>query len=76
MEYLIDQAISGSTHSAFVGMQGKEIRFHSLEDFLRLADEDHQRPKEQWWLDLQPIARVLAQPAPSSKVTQESPKTG
>jgi 6-phosphofructokinase 1 len=65
MGYLIDQAMSGSSQSAFLGTQGKEIKFHNLEDFLRLADEEHQRPKEQWWLDLRPIARVLAQPGPT-----------
>jgi hypothetical protein len=29
----------------------------------KLADETYQRPKKQWWLDLQPIANLLAQPA-------------
>jgi 6-phosphofructokinase 1 len=66
MEYLVEQAMVGSTRSAFVGMQGREIKFHDHQDFLRMADEEHQRPKEQWWLDLRPIARVLAQPGPTS----------
>jgi hypothetical protein len=35
-----------------------------MEDFLRMADEEHQRPKEQWWLDLRGVLRVLAQPGP------------
>jgi len=64
MEYLIDQASKNSNTSAFIGLQGKDIRFHNMEDFLRMADEEHQRPKEQWWLDLLGILRVLAQPGP------------
>ena len=35
-------------------------------DFDRLVDMDKQRPKDQWWLDLQPIARVLARPNPDT----------
>jgi hypothetical protein len=35
-----------------------------------MADEEHQRPKEQWWLDLRPILKVLAQPAPRNKVEE------
>jgi hypothetical protein len=27
-------------------------------------DKRYGRPKQQWWLDLRPIAHVLAQPAP------------
>lgn len=64
MEYLINQVSKNSNTSAFIGLQGKEFRFHNLEDFLRMADEEHQRPKEQWWLDLRGIMRVLAQPGP------------
>jgi len=30
-----------------------------------MIDADHQRPKEQWWLDLRNIASMLAQHGPS-----------
>lgn len=65
MDYLINLILNGSKDSAFVGLQGKDITFHNLEDFLRMGDEDHQRPKIQWWMDLRPIAKVLAQPGPT-----------
>ena len=68
IEYLIEQAEKGSSQSAFIGMQGKEIRFHPLEDFPRMADFKTQRAKEQWWMDIRPIARILAQPAPQPEV--------
>jgi 6-phosphofructokinase 1 len=28
----------------------------------RLIDAAHSRPKEQWWLSLKPLVRLLAQP--------------
>ena len=65
IDYLISQAEYNSDQSAFIGLQGKEIKFHDLEDFPRMADLENGRPKRQWWLDLRPIARIMAQPAPS-----------
>lgn len=65
IDFLIEQAESGSTYSAFIGLQGKEINFHDLEDFPRMVDPEAQRPKKQWWMELRPIARLLAQPEPS-----------
>jgi 6-phosphofructokinase 1 len=64
IDYLISQAESDTHACAFIGLQGREIKFHNLEDFPRLADLDKQRPKEQWWLALRDIARVLAKPGP------------
>lgn len=65
IDYLIKQVESSSTQSAFIGLHGKEIKFHNLEDFPRMIDVKGQRPKEQWWMELRNIARLLAQPAPN-----------
>ena len=65
IDFLIEQIENDSTNSAFIGLHGREIKFHSLEDFDRLANLKTQRPKEQWWLDIRPIAKVLAQPCAS-----------
>jgi len=67
IDYLINQAESDSNHCAFIGMQGKEIKFHDLQDFTRLVDLEKQRPRDQWWLSLRTIAKVLAQPGPSEQ---------
>jgi 6-phosphofructokinase 1 len=64
IDYLIEQASQGNSQSAFIGLQGKEIKFHNLEDFPRMSDMKNQRPKEQWWMGLREIARLLSQPAP------------
>jgi 6-phosphofructokinase 1 len=64
IDFLIQQASQGNSQSAFIGLQGKEIKFHNLEDFPRMGDMKNQRPKEQWWMDLRSIAKLLSQPAP------------
>jgi hypothetical protein len=53
--------------SAFIGIEAGGIQIHNIEDFPRLVDQVNQRPKQQWWLNLQPITKILAQPAPRSQ---------
>jgi 6-phosphofructokinase 1 len=67
IDYLIEQADKGLETSAFIGLQGREIKFQNLEDFPRMVDMNLQRPKEQWWMELRPIAKILAQPAPHTE---------
>ena len=62
--YLIEQAQSDTPTSAFIGIEAGETRVHNIEDMARMVDQTHQRPRRQWWLDLRPIAQVLAQPEP------------
>ncbi|MBK9749411.1 MAG: 6-phosphofructokinase [Chloroflexi bacterium] len=62
--YLIEQAQSDTPTSAFIGIEAGETRIHNIEDMARMVDQTHQRPRRQWWLDLRPIAQVLAQPEP------------
>ena len=71
IKFLIEQAKNDSKYSAFIGFQGKEIRFNNLEDFYRMGDIEKQRPKHQWWLNIRPIAKILAKPGPkiSSEIT-------
>jgi 6-phosphofructokinase 1 len=64
IEFLTEHAQTDSPVSAFIGLESGGIQIHNIDEMPRLSDETHQRPKKQWWLDLRPIARVLAQPAP------------
>ncbi len=64
INWLIDQAINHNCGGSFIGLQGGKFSFYDLQDFPRMIDKDHNRPKEQWWMDLRTIARILAQPAP------------
>ena len=67
VDFLIENATTGECASAFIGLQAGGIQINSIEDMPRIIDETNQRPKKQWWLDLQPIAKLLAQPGPSAQ---------
>jgi 6-phosphofructokinase 1 len=64
IEYLVEQATRPSPASAMIGLHGGRVGFTDLEDLPRLVEAECQRPKEQWWLTLRPIARIMAQPGP------------
>jgi 6-phosphofructokinase 1 len=64
VERLIDEAEAGSDGALAIGLNDGKIGFSELEGLRRQVDTEFQRPKKQWWMDLRPIARVLAQPGP------------
>lgn len=64
IDFLIEQTARDKPGSMFVGLEGGKISFTGLEDYDRLADREFGRPHSQWWLDLRPIARILAKPGP------------
>jgi 6-phosphofructokinase 1 len=66
VEFLIENAQTEAPASAFIGIESGGIQIHNIEDMARMIDQVNQRPKKQWWLDLRPIAKVLAQPSPQS----------
>ena len=66
IEHLVNKVEAEETDCAFIGLQSGRVRFHDLQDFHRMVDKTHQRPKKQWWMGLRPIARVLAQPGPKA----------
>jgi 6-phosphofructokinase 1 len=58
--FLVEEADKGSATAALIGMQNGHVEIHPLEEMPALADTAHMRPKEQWWLDLRPIARLMS----------------
>jgi 6-phosphofructokinase 1 len=56
---------AGESTGVCIGEIQGEVRYTSLEELPRLMDFEHSRPRSQWWLDLQPIASILAKPAGS-----------
>jgi 6-phosphofructokinase 1 len=62
VEFLIENAEKGLNECASIGLSGGKIQFQSMEDFLRVVDVNFQRSREQWWLNLRPIAKIMAQP--------------
>ena len=63
IEFLIDQISSESTDSALIGMVEGRVKTTDLEEMPRLIDAAHLRPKQQWWLSLKPLVRLLALPS-------------
>ena len=64
VDYLIQKAGQNSTDIASIGLKGGQLQLTDLEDWPRLVDLEYQRPKEQWWLGLRDIAKLLSQPGP------------
>lgn len=69
IDYLEDQIVQSEQHSACIGQIQGGLVFTELEDIARLMDMEVNRPKRQWWLDIRPIASVLAKPAPQTEST-------
>ncbi len=64
LEHVIEQCNQGDTSGCFIGLQDGKFTFHDMRDFDRMADLQYQRPREQWWLQLRPIANLMAKLAP------------
>ena len=69
--HLVEAAESGRTDVAAIGLTGGTVKTMNLQDLPRLVDDESQRPTHQWWLDLRPIARILAQPGPKPNMSTE-----
>jgi 6-phosphofructokinase 1 len=67
LEYLIEACENQLDDCAFIGLQDGKLVFHAMRDFTRMVDLQHQRPREQWWMGLQGIAKLLAQLGPDVK---------
>lgn len=70
--FLTREASKGSQRVAAIGWKGGKVSFTGLEDLPRLIEKGARRPKEQWWLELRPIARILAAPGPQVTAEQET----
>jgi len=64
VDTLVNCLEKGDHQNVFIGLEGGRIHFTDMEDYTRLEDWEFGRPKEQWWLDIRPLARLLAQPGP------------
>ncbi len=60
--FMTEEFKRGTTTSAFIGFKGSKLKITSVEEMPRLVDMELRRPKEQWWLELEPIVQTLAQP--------------
>jgi 6-phosphofructokinase 1 len=62
IDYLAAQSQEAQPGIAAIGLQGGQVQFTDLREFPNLIDGQYQRPKEQWWLRLREVAKVLDHP--------------
>ncbi|MBN1439726.1 MAG: 6-phosphofructokinase [Anaerolineales bacterium] len=67
IEHLTDLPESDSPPAMFIGMQRGKTQFYNLEDLPRMVDLPLSRPKEQWWMDMRGVAKVLSKPGPKKE---------
>jgi 6-phosphofructokinase 1 len=60
VDWLSYQVDSGRADGAVIGMHEGTIRVLPLRDTEDLADWEHRRPVDQWWMRLRPLIDVLA----------------
>ncbi|HSL59728.1 MAG TPA: 6-phosphofructokinase [Acidimicrobiales bacterium] len=60
VDRLIEAMSRPDPPAEFIGISEGHVRFTGFEDFDRLVDHEHQRPKVQWWMDLRDITHRLA----------------
>jgi len=70
IEFLTEATSQTPPPAVAIGRQGGRTSFTNLEDLPRLTDAAFDRPKNQWWLELRPIAKVMAQPSPQVRTGQ------
>lgn len=64
IDYLEEQIHNPAPISACIGLMRGDFRFTELRDLPRLMDMENGRPRDQWWLELRPVARVMAKSGP------------
>jgi 6-phosphofructokinase 1 len=64
IDFLEKEAGAEEPMGAAIGMMEGKVTFTDLREMSRLVDEKNSRPRNQWWMELRPIVRMLAQPAP------------
>jgi 6-phosphofructokinase 1 len=66
IKFLVEEASKASGAAVCIGLQEGRMEFTGLRDLPQLMETDVQRPREQWWLALRPVARIMAEPGPPS----------
>lgn len=63
IHHLVGQAVADTPTNAMIGLQHGKVCFTPLSEFPSLVQPDGQRPLEQSWMSLRPVANVMARPA-------------
>ncbi|MEI7553873.1 6-phosphofructokinase [Candidatus Chlorohelix sp.] len=64
VKYLTEQLENGKVDGSFIGFKGGKVEILDIEEMPRMVDPVNRRPKDQWWLNLRTVARLLARDNP------------
>ncbi len=67
LEHVLLEVENKTTSCSFIGVESGKVIFNNMRDFDRLVDFNTQRPINQWWMKLQPIANTMALLAPTEQ---------
>lgn len=60
IRFLAEQFDARTTDVGFIGLQEGQVRIFPIHQFAELADIQFRRPRQQWWMELLPMAQTLA----------------
>ena len=69
LQYIEDELEKEQAGSAYIGLMHSKVRLTDFDEMMRSMELGPERPKDQWWMALRPIMRILAQPDPSGRDT-------
>jgi 6-phosphofructokinase 1 len=72
VEFIDDQrgATQFDPPAVGIGHVNGELRLTPLHEVMRMADEEWHRPRDQWWMRLRPVARMMAHLFPLENMTK------
>ncbi len=65
IDFLVGENANEEPAASYIGQRSGRLQFFDLADFPDEVDMALHRPRNQWWLSVLPILRLLAQPGPS-----------
>jgi 6-phosphofructokinase 1 len=65
IDFLIAEAGKPAPSCAAIGLQRGKVEYTSLADLPLLSNPDYQRPLDEWWLRLEPLAEAMSRPQAS-----------
>ena len=71
--FLIESGCKEEVRGVVIGLQNGHVQIHDLDTIAEQADMVHLRPSEQWWLELRPVARVMAHLDPAAGAGEAEP---
>ncbi len=59
MDFLIKKALDNKQDVVSIGLHGGRLDYTNMEDLYKMMDMEFERPKEQWWMNLEEIINLF-----------------